>query len=56
MLNAEWATRLPAPSAHECSMLEMRASAREPGSRLSCQLLLTPARDGLRLRLPANQY
>ncbi len=56
MLDAEWATRLPAPSADECSMLEMTASAREPGSRLSCRLVLTPALDGLRVRLPASQY
>ena len=56
MLDDEWATRLPAPSADECSMLELRASAREPGSRLSCQLVLTPALDGQRVRLPASPY
>ena len=53
---AEWAALLPAPSGDERSMLEMTAAPREPGSRLSCQLKLTPTLDGLSVRLPASQY
>ena len=56
MLDANAAARLPAPSEDELSMLEMTAAAREPHSRLSCQITLTPALDGLRARLPATQY
>lgn len=52
----EWIERLPAASAQELSMLEMTASPREAGSRLSCQLLLTPTLDGLTVRLPESQY
>jgi hypothetical protein len=35
-------------------MLEMTASRAEPGSRLSCQMQLSPALDGLVVRLPAT--
>jgi len=28
----------------------------EPGSRLSCQIVLTPELDGLQVHLPASQY
>jgi ferredoxin len=34
----------------------MTAAAREPHSRLSCQITLTPALDGLRARVPSTQY
>lgn len=53
---SEWAGRLPAPTADEQAMLEMTAAPREPGSRLSCQIVLTPALDGLVARLPDTQY
>ena len=53
---AEWASRLPTPSADERSMLEMTATPCEPGSRLSCQIGLDPTLDGLQVRLPATQY
>ena len=56
IVDADWAVRLPPPTADERSMLEMTASPQEPGSRLSCQLTLTPTLDGLRVRLPATQY
>ena len=55
-VGAEWAARLPAPTADEWSMLEMTAAPREPGSRLSCQITLASTLDGLRVRLPASQY
>ena len=52
----EWCARLPPPSADEEAMLEMTAAPREPGSRLSCQLVVTPDLDGLVLQLPSTQY
>ena len=52
----EWMGRLPAPGADERAMLEMTAAPVEPGSRLSCQLVLGPGLAGLSLRLPATQY
>ena len=53
---ADWADRLPPPAADEAAMLEMTAAAREATSRLACQILLQPALDGLRVRLPDRQY
>jgi 2Fe-2S ferredoxin len=51
-----WRDRLPPPSADEDSMLEMTASPRDDGSRLSCQLLITADLDGLEVSLPQTQY
>lgn len=51
-----FAARLPPPSAEELGMLEFTASPRRPNSRLSCQLELTEALDGLTVDLPAKQY
>ncbi len=52
----EWGPRLPPPSDDELAMLDMTAAPREPGSRLSCQLVVTPEWDGLVLQLPSTQY
>ena len=52
IVDADWALRLPVPPANERSMLEMTATPCEPGSRLSCQIVLDPTLDGLRVRLP----
>ena len=53
---AAWQSRLPPPSSDEAAMLEMTACPQEAGSRLSCQIALTPELDGLLARLPASQY
>jgi len=37
-------------------MLEFTADLRRPNSRLSCQIQLTEALDGLTVDLPASQY
>ncbi len=50
-----WADRLPAALANELEMLECTASERLPTSRLSCQIKLSAALDGIVLRLPATQ-
>lgn len=53
---ADWVDRLPPPEADEDAMLEMTAAERRPESRLSCQLQLTPALDGLAVSVPDTQY
>ena len=50
------ASMLPAPSPDERGMLEFVASPRQANSRLSCQLTLADALDGLTVDLPASQY
>jgi 2Fe-2S ferredoxin len=48
--------RLGEIGADEEEMLGFTASPREPGSRLSCQLTLSPEVDGLVVRVPPEQY
>lgn len=55
-VDAAWIERLPAPHAAEEAMLECTASPRLPGSRLSCQVMLSDALQGLAVRVPARQY
>jgi 2Fe-2S ferredoxin len=50
-----FAARLPAASGDETGMLEFTASPRQPNSRLSCQIQLTPELDGLTVDLPPAQ-
>jgi 2Fe-2S ferredoxin len=56
IVDGAWAAKLPPPSADEQAMLEMTAAPRQPTSRLSCQIELTPALDGLVVQLPVTQY
>ncbi|TDQ44459.1 2Fe-2S iron-sulfur cluster-binding protein [Tepidicella xavieri] len=51
-----WHAQLPPPSADEDSMLDFSAAERRPNSRLSCQIALTPALDGLVVDVPPTQY
>jgi 2Fe-2S ferredoxin len=51
-----WLQQLPPPGDDEAAMLEMTASPRESGSRLSCCLVLDASLDGLTARLPERQY
>ena len=46
---------LPAMSEEEDALLDGTASDREANSRLSCQLSVTPAMDGLVVNLPERQ-
>ena len=48
-------TGLPEPGSQEASMLSFAAVA-QPNSRLSCQLKMTEALDGLVVRLPEGQH
>jgi 2Fe-2S ferredoxin len=56
MVESPWVEQLPPPVADEGDMMDFAACALEPGSRLSCQIALTPDLDGLKVRLPASQY
>ena len=56
IIDPVWAARLPPPSADEQAMLELTAAVREPTSRLSCQIMLTAAMQGLVVRVPDRQY
>jgi 2Fe-2S ferredoxin len=48
--------RLPAASAMERDMLDGVAAERRPGSRLSCQIAVSDALDGLIVHIPDRQY
>jgi ferredoxin, 2Fe-2S len=56
MIDSPWADKLTRPVADETDMLDFAASPVEAGSRLSCQIRLTPELDGLVVRLPASQH
>jgi ferredoxin, 2Fe-2S len=56
VVDPAWAGRLPAPAADEDAMLDMTATPRQAGSRLSCQIQLEAGLDGLVVRVPATQY
>ena len=51
-----YASSLPPPDGEELGMLEFTAAPRSPASRLSCQIKLTSALDGLTVELPSTQY
>ena len=50
-----WLEKLQAPDSTELEMLDCTASERLHNSRLSCQIKLSPALDGLSIRLPDRQ-
>jgi len=54
-VDAAWVDKLPAPLSTELEMLECTASERRPESRLSCQIKMSDALDGLVLRTPDRQ-
>jgi ferredoxin, 2Fe-2S len=51
-----WRDRLAPMLSTEAEMLECTSSERRPESRLSCQIKLSAALDGLVLRLPDTQH
>ena len=55
IVDAAWADRLPAPEAVERLVLETTAVPAGPTSRLSCQVRLTDALQGLVVHLPERQ-
>jgi ferredoxin, 2Fe-2S len=46
---------LPPPADEELGMLDFVAAERRSGSRLSCQIEITPQIDGLRVQVPDTQ-
>jgi 2Fe-2S ferredoxin len=56
VVSGDWLGKLTAMSSDEDGMLAFTAQTREPGSRLSCQIVLTSELDGLQVTLPASQY
>jgi 2Fe-2S ferredoxin len=50
-----FASKLPEAGSDEAGMLEFTASPRRANSRLSCQIDLTAALDGLAVDLPPSQ-
>lgn len=55
IVDEAWADKLPPPLPTELEMLECTASEREPTSRLSCQIKITKAMQGLVVRIPERQ-
>jgi ferredoxin, 2Fe-2S len=51
-----FAAQLPPPQDDELGMLEFTAAPRQANSRLSCQIELAPALDGLTVDLPPTQH
>lgn len=54
-VDGQWASRLPPVQGPEEIMLDNTACERRPTSRLSCQLELTDALDGIVVHLPDSQ-
>jgi len=56
-IDAAWLDRIgrPAPGSQEASMLSF-AAVTQPDSRLSCQLEVTPALEGLLVSMPEGQH
>ena len=52
----EWLDRVGTPSEAEHEMLEFSATETKPGSRLSCQITVRDALDGLVVYLPESQF
>jgi 2Fe-2S ferredoxin len=50
-----WLDKLPPPSDDERLMLSNVAAERRSNSRLSCQLIATPALDGITVQFPERQ-
>ncbi len=50
-----WAGKLPGMTATESEMLTMTVSERKPNSRLSCQIVMNAALDGITVELPERQ-
>ena len=54
-VEGDWMGRLPAMNDLERDMLDFAFDVKE-NSRLSCQIKISPALDGLVVRTPARQY
>ena len=50
-----WIARVPTPSADELDMIDAGCLHSQPNSRLTCQIVVTEALDGLTILLPPSQ-
>lgn len=55
LINADWQAKLPPASETEESMLDLNPD-RSGESRLSCQIIMSDALDGIVVNLPEFQY
>ena len=55
-IDPSWLARLPDMGDDEDALLDGTATERLPNSRLSCQIHVTSALDGIVLRLPERQF
>ena len=55
VVDEAWADKLPTPLSNGLEMLECTATDRQPTSRLSCQIKLTAAMQGLIVHIPERQ-
>ena len=55
IVEAPYVEQLPPPSETENQMLDYTAAAREQGSRLSCQIVMNAALDGMVVRIADPQ-
>jgi 2Fe-2S ferredoxin len=55
IVEASFVEQLPPPSETENQMLDYTAAPREPGSRLSCQIVMNAALDGIAVRIADPQ-
>ncbi len=53
-VHPDWAARVEPPGPTEEALLEI-VPGRDAGSRLSCQLIMSPSLDGIQVRIPAEQ-
>jgi 2Fe-2S ferredoxin len=54
-VDSDWVAKVPAPEQQESDMLQGTAAQLRPNSRLSCQIVVTPALDGLTVEVPDRQ-
>jgi ferredoxin, 2Fe-2S len=55
LVDEPWASQLAPISEDEAAMLDFTAADRQPESRLSCQITMSAALDGLVVRMPERQ-
>ncbi len=55
-VDEEWTDKVGPPSEAEKDMLDFAACEAKPNSRLSCQIFVDDALDGLVVRLPESQF
>jgi 2Fe-2S ferredoxin len=55
-VDPSWSEVIPPPDEDEHALLEGVAAEQRPNSRLSCQIVITDALDGLTVKIPERQF